>query len=144
MNLSTSEKTRDVLIVVGIAAFYVICAKLGLALAFRAEQVTAFWPPTGFALAAVLRYRNRGAAGVLLGAFIANATAHEPAWVAAGIAAGNTLEAVAGVMLLRRLRFDGRIARVRDVLVLLSALAISPVVSATVGVTSLGVGGVQV
>ena len=40
--------------VLGLAVLYFGAAKLGLALAFQAEQVTAVWPPTGIALAAVL------------------------------------------------------------------------------------------
>ena len=131
------------LVVVAVALIYIGCAKLGLALAFRAAQVTAVWPPTGFAIAAVLRLGRRSIPGILIGAFLANATAQEPLWVAAGIAVGNTLEAVVGAMLLRRFGFDGQLARVRDVLALLVAVVVSPIVSATIGVLSLGAGGVQ-
>ncbi len=131
------------LVVLAVALIYVGCAKLGLALAFRAAQVTAVWPPTGFAIAAVLRLGRRSIPGILIGAFLANATAQEPLWVAAGIAVGNTLEAVVGAMLLRRFGFDGQLARVRDVLALLVAVVVSPIVSATIGVLSLGAGGVQ-
>jgi len=130
-------------VVLGVAILYIACAKLGLALAFRAAQVTAVWPPTGFALAAVFRFGWRAVPGVLLGAFLANASADEPLWVAAAIAIGNTLEAVAGVTILRRLGFDGRHARVRDIFALLGALVVAPLVSATIGVTSLGIGRVQ-
>lgn len=133
----------DLFVILGVAALYVACAKLGLALAIQAHQVTAVWPPTGFALAAVLRIGRRSVPGILIGAFLANATAEEPLWVAAAIAVGNTLEALTGAMLLRRVGFDGRLARVRDVMALLGAVAASPLVSATVGVTSLGAGGVQ-
>jgi len=80
----------DVLTVLGIAALYVAFAKLGLALAISAHQVTAVWPPTGFAIAAVFRFGRKSAAGVFLGALLANATADEPFAVAAGIAIGNT------------------------------------------------------
>lgn len=103
-------------IMAGVAILYVACAKLGLALAFRAAQVSAVWPPTGFALAATVLLGRRAIPGILLGAFAANATAGEPAWVAAGIAIGNTLEAVAGAAILRRFRFDAALARLRDVL----------------------------
>ncbi len=136
-------RLSDLLVAIAVALVYVGCAKLGLALAFRAAQVTAVWPPTGFALVAVLRLGRRSVPGILIGAFLANATAQEPLWVAAGIALGNTLEAVTGAMLLRRLGFDGQLARVRDVMVLLVAVVLSPLVSATIGVTSLGAGGVQ-
>jgi len=140
----TKRRLTDLLLVLAVAVVYIACAKLGLALAFRAAQVTAVWPPTGFALAAVLRlgYR-RSVPGILIGALIANATTNEPLSVATGIAIGNTLEAVVGAMLLRRLAFDGRLARVRDVMALLAAVVVSPLVSATIGVISLGAGGVQ-
>jgi len=105
--------------------------------------VTAVWPPTGFAIAALLRLGRRSAAGVFLGALIANATADEPLAVATGIAIGNTLEAILAVTFLRRFDFDAGLARVRDVLILIGAIAFAPIVAASVGTASLGAGGVQ-
>ena len=122
---------------------YVAFAKLGLALAISAHQVTAVWPPTGFAIAAVLRLGRRGAPGIFLGALLANATADEPFVVAAGIAAGNTLEAILAVTFLRRFDFDAGLARVRDVLLFVGAIALAPIIAASVGIASLGAGGVQ-
>ena len=139
----TRRRLTDLLVVIAVAIVYIGCAKLGLALAFRAAQVTAVWPPTGFAIAAVLRLGRRSVPGILIGAFLANATANEPLGVAMGIAVGNTLEAVVGATLLRHLAFDGRLARVRDVMALLAAVIVSPMVSATIGVISLGAGDVQ-
>jgi signal transduction histidine kinase len=134
----------DAAIIAAIALLYIASAKLGLALAFRAHQVTSVWPPTGFAIAVVFRLGlRRGIPGILLGAFIANATAQEPLGVAAGIAIGNTLEAIVGAALLRRLDFDHRLARVRDVGALIAAILISPFVSATAGVICLVAGNVQ-
>ena len=133
----------DLLVGLGVAVLYVGAAKLGLALALQAAQVSAVWPPTGLALAALLRFGPRAAPGVFLGALVANATAGEPLWVAAGIAVGNTLEAVVGATLLSRVGFDARLERLRDVLALLGAAAVSPVIAATIGVNSLGAGGVQ-
>jgi len=49
-----SKRGLDFLIALAVTILYIACAKLGLALAFRAAQVSAVWPPTGFALAAVL------------------------------------------------------------------------------------------
>ena len=132
---------RDIFIALGVALLYVGCAKLGLALAVRAAQVSAVWPPTGFALAVVALLRWRAIPGVLLGAFVANATAGEPLWVAAGIAGGNTLEAVAGAAILARFRFDAALARLRDVMSLIAAVALAPCVSATIGVAFLIAGG---
>jgi signal transduction histidine kinase/CheY-like chemotaxis protein len=91
----------------------------------------------------VLRLGRRSSIGVFLGALIANATADEPFAVAAGIAIGNTLEALLAASILRRFQFDGGLARVRDVLVLGGATLISPIVAATIGTVSLVAGGVH-
>ena len=133
----------DLLIPLAVAALYVLAAKLGLSLAFQAQQVSAVWPPAGLALAAVYLFRERGVAGVLLGALIANAMAEEPLAVAAGIAVGNTLEALLGAAILRGLSFEPKLTRPRDALATLTAAIASTTVAATIGVASLVIGGVQ-
>ena len=55
-----------------VGAAYYGSAKLGLSLAFQSGSVTAVWPPTGIALAAVVLWGNRMWPGVALGAFLAN------------------------------------------------------------------------
>jgi signal transduction histidine kinase/CheY-like chemotaxis protein len=132
---------RFVLLLI-VAAVYFASAKLGLSLAFVAEQVSAVWPPSGIALSAVLLLGHRVWPGIALGAFIANATANEPILTACGIAFGNTLEAVVAAALLRRVvDFDNALQRVKDVigLVVLAAL-LSTMISATIGVSSLCLG----
>jgi two-component system CheB/CheR fusion protein len=128
-----------------LAVVYFASAKAGLSLATVAPQVTVVWPPTGIALAAVLLLGYRVWPGVALGAFLANATAAEPLLVAAGIAAGNTLEALAGAWLLRRRPgFDTGLWRLTDALALVVLAAVlSTMLSATIGVTSLCLGGLQ-
>src|SRR4029077_7101323 len=75
---------------------------------------------------------------VAAGAFIANATTGASIPLAAVVAVGNTLEAVAGAVLLRRVAFRPALDRVRDVLALLVLGAIvSTTISATNGVTAL-------
>jgi PAS domain S-box-containing protein len=101
------------------------------------------WPPTGIALAALVSFGPRLWPGVALGAFFANWTAHEPALTAAGIATGNTLEALIGVALLRRVGIHAALDRLRDVVALLGAALASPIASATIGVTSLCAGGLH-
>ena len=144
---STREIPRirgsDVLIPLAVAALYILAAKLGLSLAFQARQVSAVWPPAGLALAAVYLFRGRAVAGVLLGALIANATADEPLAVAAGIAVGNTLEALVGAAILRGLSFEPKLTRPRDALAMLAAATASTTIAATIGVVSLVLGGVQ-
>jgi two-component system CheB/CheR fusion protein len=133
----------NALTVLATAAAYYVAAKLGLSLAFVAAQVTAVWPPTGLALAAVLLLGVRVAPGILLGAFLANVTVHEPVATAAGIAVGNTLEALVGAWVLQAAGFSPTLDRLRDVLALVLAALASPLVSATIGVSSLCAGGVQ-
>jgi serine phosphatase RsbU (regulator of sigma subunit)/integral membrane sensor domain MASE1/anti-sigma regulatory factor (Ser/Thr protein kinase) len=128
--------------VVGVAAAYYGTAKLGLGLAFESSSVTAVWPPTGIALAATLLWGYRIWPGVALGALLANAWTGVPFYTVLGIATGNTLEALTGAYLLRRVAdFRPKLERVKDVvaLVALGAL-VSTTVSATIGVSSLLVG----
>lgn len=126
-----------------LVAAYFAAAKLGLSAALIAPQVSAVWPPTALALAALLLGGIRFWPGVWVGALLVNVTAQEPLPVAFGIATGNTLEAVLGATLLRRWGFDPALGRIRDVLQLILAAAVVPIVSATVGVGSLVLGSVQ-
>lgn len=126
-----------------LTAVYVGVAKLGLLMALHCPQVSPVWPPTGIAVAALFLWGPRLWPAITLGAFLTNVTAHEPAAVACGIAAGNTLEAVASVWLLHLLRFRPSLEQPKDVLRLLAAAAAGPVLSATLGVGSLCLGHVQ-
>jgi integral membrane sensor domain MASE1 len=125
--------------VAGLAAVYYGAAKLGLSLAFMNASISAVWPPTGIALAALIFGGYRLWPGVLLGAFLANSWTGVPVYSVAGIAIGNTCEALAGAYLLRRIAdFRPSLERVRDVVALaLLAGIVSTTVSATIGVGSL-------
>src|SRR5688572_20733444 len=124
-----------------IAAAYYLSAKVGLDLAFATGSVTAVWPPTGIALAALVVWGPRLWPGVALGACLANAWTGVPLVSVLGITLGNTLEGVAGAYLLRRARFLPSLERVRDVLALVALAAVaSTVIAATIGVGSLVVG----
>ena len=122
-----------------VAVAYVAAAKLGFTLAFTTKQVTAVWPPTGIALAALLLWGYRVWPGIWLGAFASNALSSEPVWTAAAIATGNTLAPVFGNFLLQRFGgFENALERVRDVLLLaLFGSAIAMTISATNGVFEL-------
>jgi signal transduction histidine kinase/ActR/RegA family two-component response regulator len=128
-----------------LAAVYVGAAKLGLSLATTAEQVSAVWPPTGIALAAVLLFGYRAWPAIAIGAFVANVTTSESIATACGIAAGNTLEAILGAWLLQAVAgFDCSLARLKDVIALIVlAAGASTAICATIGVTSLCLGGAQ-
>jgi len=130
--------------VAALTVIYAIVARLSL----RLDPVSGFasfvWPPTGLALAALLLFGPRLWPGIALGAVIANAWNGAPLLVACGIGLGNTLEAVLGAYVLRRIPgFRAHLDRLPDVLALIGIAAIaSTVVSATIGVTSLYLGGV--
>src|SRR5205807_2667597 len=82
--------------------------------------------------------------GVMFGAFLANATAREPAALALGISVGNTLEAMTGAYLMRRLGgFSNSVARLRDVYGLsIYGAALGSLVAATLGTANLCLFGV--
>jgi integral membrane sensor domain MASE1 len=127
-----------VLIPLLVAIAYLLGAKLGFTMAFATKQVTAVWPPTGIALAALLLWGYRAWPGIWIGAFASNAISAEPIWTAAAIATGNTLAPVFGCWLLRRVGFENFLDRVRDVVALtILGSGIAMTVSATNGVTSL-------
>ena len=126
-----------------LAGVYFIAGKLGLRLAFEHASATAVWPPTGIALAAMLLYGYRMWPAIFVGAFLVNITTAGSVWTSLGVALGNTLEGLLGAWLVRRWAHGPHVfARAQDIFKF-SALAglTSPIVSATVGVTSLAIGG---
>jgi signal transduction histidine kinase len=135
---------RDAALVVALAAVYVAAARLGLALDAVAGFATLVWPPTGISLAAILLFGYRLWPGIFIGATIANVLTGAPVGVALGIGVGNTAEALLGAYALRRIPgFYPALDRLRDVIGLIVFAGIfSTIVSATIGVTSLHLGGI--
>ncbi|MGZ6125512.1 MAG: MASE1 domain-containing protein [Myxococcales bacterium] len=124
-------------------AAYFVTARLGLLLGAVAGFATLVWPPTGAALAALRLFGFRLWPGVFAAAFFVNLAAGAPAFVALGIASGNTLEAIAGAWLLGRVGFQAQLERIADVLALIIAAAIgSTSLSALIGIASLHLGGI--
>src|SRR3989442_15885672 len=122
-----------------LAGVYFAAGKLGLRLAFEHASATAVWPPTGIGLAAMLLYGYRMWPAIFVGAFLVNATTAGSVWTSLGIAAGNTLEGLLGVWLVRRWA-SGRdvFDRARDIFkfAALAGLFSTPV-SGTLGGTGL-------
>ena len=130
-------------VVLGLAAVYVLAGKLGLLLAFVHASATAVWPPTGIALAAFLLLGYRVWPGIFLGAFLVNLTTAGSVATTLGIATGNTLEGLAGAYLVNRFAHGAHaFDRPQDVFkfAVLAALACMTV-SPFIGVTSLALGG---
>ena len=132
-------------LVIGCALFaaYVVAGKLSLRLAFIHPSASVVWPATGIALAALRVLGLRFWPAILAAAFVVNITTAGSAATSLGIAVGNTLEAVAGCWLVNRWA-GGRAAfdTPRNVF-RFAALAglLSTTISATLGVTSLSLGG---
>jgi signal transduction histidine kinase len=143
LNFATN-RVRRALAISALAIVYVIAARAGLMLDAVAGFATVVWPPSGLALAALLIFGLDLWPGVFIGAFLANLITGAPAPVAMGIALGNTLEPVLAVYALRRIAgFRISLERLVDVTgLIIFAAALSTLVSATIGVTSLYLGGV--
>jgi PAS domain S-box-containing protein len=120
-----------------VSAVYFGGAKLGLNLAVGHGVITPVWPPTGIAIAALVLLGPRVWPAVAIGALLGNATSGVSFWVAAGIAVGNTLEALVAIYLLRRFSFRKSFERVQDVVRFACAGGIAAAVAATNGVTVL-------
>jgi diguanylate cyclase (GGDEF)-like protein len=128
---------------VALAAVYFISGELGLRLAFVNESVTAVWPPTGIALAALVLFGYGLWPAILVSAFLVNFTITGAVATSLGIAVGNTLEALAGAYLVNRFAHGRRaFDHARDIFAftLLAGLA-STMISATIGVVSISLGG---
>ena len=126
-----------------LALSYFLTAKLGLAFAAVHPNVTTAWMPSGIALAFLLLRGARIWPGVMIGAFAVNASTSAGWEATVMISIGNTLEALAGTLFMRR--FAGiptRLNRVREMLLLLLPVALgATMIAATMGVYALLLGG---
>jgi PAS domain S-box-containing protein len=103
------HKASHLMAVVGLAAIYVLAARLGWLAAPRVFGASPVWPPAGIAVAVLLLFGHRLWPGILLGAFLAFATsglapgrALAVAGSSIGIAVASTLEALTGAWFARR------------------------------------------
>ena len=138
-----TQSIRRVALLFGLAAVYYVGAKVGLRFAYINSSVTTIWPPAGIALAAFVLLGYGVWPAILAGAFFANVTTTGAVFPSIGIAVGNTMEGLLAVYLVNRFARGGRVFdRVRDIIrfTLLAAL-VSTTVAASIGVTSLALGG---
>jgi diguanylate cyclase (GGDEF)-like protein len=137
------QREQPIGIICILAAVYVVAGKLGLGMAFVHPSSTAVWPATGITLAALLIFGYRVWPGIFIGAFLVNITTAGSVLTSLGVATGNTLEGLAGAYLVIRFA-NGRNAfdRAGDTFrfAALAGMA-STAIAATIGVTSLSLGG---
>jgi len=130
--------------VLALGAAYYGSAKVGQTLRYTGS-VSAIWPPAGLGIAALYLWGLRWWPGVFLGELAVNGEllGTLPLGSLIGQHAGNIAEVVVGALLLRRL--IGRRAaldRAEQVGGMLAALGTATAISATVGTTSMLLGGV--
>jgi diguanylate cyclase (GGDEF)-like protein len=127
-----------------LAAIYFIAGKLGLRLALLHPSASPVWPATGIALVAFLVLGVRAWPAILVGAFYVNLTTAGTVATSLGIGAGNTLEGLVGAYLLRRWAGGARpFGSARNVVTYaLLAAGLSTALGATIGVSTLVLGGV--
>jgi signal transduction histidine kinase/CheY-like chemotaxis protein len=121
---------------------YFIVGKLSLKLAFVHASASPVWPPAGIALAALLVLGYRIWPAIFIGAFLVNATTAGNIATSFCIASGNALEALGGAWLVNRFAngihvFD----RSPDVFKFTVSAILSTLISPTIGVSSLAMGG---
>jgi len=137
------QDLKQLLVGVGVCIAYILAAKLSLRFASVHPSSSPFWPPTGIAIASLLILGQRFWPAIFLGAFLVNLNTAGTALTSLGIALGNTLEALLASYLVTRFA-NGRHAfeKTWDILrFALYAGVLSTAVAATLGVTSLALGG---
>nr|WP_315393842.1 CHASE domain-containing protein [uncultured Duganella sp.] len=130
-----------------LALCYALVARASLLLAFAHTNATPVWPPSGIAFAALVLMGYRAWPAIMLGAFAANLAAFHAnglplsgalALASSAIAAGNTLEALAGTWLIRRYTdFTQPLGQLQNVYKFSLVAMVMCLVSAGVGATTL-------
>ncbi|GAB2507781.1 PAS domain S-box protein [Lysobacter humi (ex Lee et al. 2017)] len=124
-----------------LAAAYALLAYPGLRWGIVHGVGAPVWPAAGVALAGLLFGGARLWPGVLLGYLLAaalNGSPHAP-WAITVVATGNTLAALAGWWMLRRLGFHPAMETSRDYILFLGAATLAAGVATAVGTFTLGV-----
>ncbi len=137
--IALTKRLHRVLVALGVTLLYIASAQLGLQLAVVHGNVTAVWPPSGIALAALLLFGTRMWPAILAGAFIANFWNAMPWMTSIMVAGSNTLAGIVGAVLVSqfcgcRNPLDNR----QGLLALVVGGGLTAtIVSATLGVTAL-------
>jgi PAS domain S-box-containing protein len=126
-----------------IAAGYMLCFWVGMAFALD-TGISVVWPPSGFALAVLLRYGMRAIIPLWIGAAAADLIAGSTPPLASVLMPALMLaEPLVGILLLRLAGFDSSLRRLRDIAALVAVGApISTLLNALAGLYVLGALGV--
>jgi signal transduction histidine kinase/DNA-binding response OmpR family regulator/serine phosphatase RsbU (regulator of sigma subunit) len=130
--------------IVLIAVAYFSFAKIAMFFA-SLGYVTPIWPSSGIALAAILLLGRRFWPGILLGSLLIESLHYELTFInivtVFGIGIGNTLEPLLAALLVHRfIGYHYLLNKAQDVFKFIVITLLSPVVSATIGTTTLCLG----
>jgi len=136
--MKTPSVLSYLLKILALAVVYRLGVVIGLSMAYVQSNTSPVWPPTGIALAALLLYGVSLWPGIALSVFLGSLLTGAPAGLAAGMAVGNTLEALAGYYLLRRvIDIHLPLDRIRDVVGVVVVSIFCTAISASFGTLSL-------
>ncbi|MBI4374976.1 MAG: MASE1 domain-containing protein [Elusimicrobia bacterium] len=135
--------SREVVFLGLLTVLYFLAGKIGLALATVHPNATAVWPPSAIALVAFLLKGSGVWPAIWAGAFFVNWTTAGSWLTSAAIASGNTLEPWIGAVLVSRYAGGARVFESAGHILRYTVLAgaASTMISATLGVSSLTLGG---
>ena len=124
------------------AAVFGISGYIGLAIDRVGGFASLIWPPAGIAVAVLTLFGGRYWPGIFIGGFTLCFFDTGSVILGAMMALGQTVEGIVSSRLLRRAGFSPTMGHVRDVTALLTHGAfLGPLLSATIGVGSLWLGG---
>ena len=125
-----------------ITGAYFLAGKIGLGFASVNVVASPVWAPAGMAIALLLLFGTSNWPAILVGAFLVNETTAGSVITSASIAVGNTLEGLWGAWLLQRFAHGVHAFESPPDILKSAVLAgfLSPIVSATIAVTTLILG----
>src|SRR5262249_23316667 len=80
---------RTLLRLIIVTTAYIVSGRLGLMIPYVAHNITLIWPPTGIAIAALLRWGRMQGIAIFIGAVTVNLMIRSPVLLALGIGLGN-------------------------------------------------------
>jgi len=126
---------RDVALNLAVAVLSWGLAELVVMPTFEGRTVTPLWPAAGFAVAIIYLGGYRLLPGLMLGSFAFNVT-RTPIYWAAVLGAVQAIQPWLDTRMLKALKFDARLERVRDPLIL--SLIVAPVGALVAAAVSVG------
>ncbi|WP_020167481.1 MULTISPECIES: bifunctional diguanylate cyclase/phosphodiesterase [Methylotenera] len=120
-----------------VALAYVVTAKLGLMVPYKASIVTLMWLPTGIAVGAIMRWGNLSLPAIFSAATFIELSLGVPFISSLAIACTNTLAPFVTAALLNQFQFNRSLTRQRDIALIIAASAFGMLISATGGTFSL-------